>query len=94
MTSNRLREALEDYRGRTETHLICQGLSRSTGISLETRQSLASRPGYNTRLSTVEKLSKALDGAPAALLEWTRRKGRSVEIDKGDSRIARAPRGR
>lgn len=60
---------MEAYRRRTGKRLTYEILSQKTAISKETLQSLASRPGYNTRLSTIEKLCRALKCAPGDLLE-------------------------
>lgn len=65
----RLREAMEAYRQRTGTRLTYEALAQVCGLSVATLQSLAARPGYNTRLSTVEKLCIALGCSPGDLLE-------------------------
>lgn len=65
----RLREAMEAYRKRTGMRLTYEGLAQASGLSVATLQSLAARPGYNTRLSTVEKLCLALGCTPGDLLE-------------------------
>jgi DNA-binding Xre family transcriptional regulator len=64
-----LREAIERYQQRTGVRLTYKILAEKTGISAETLQSLAARPGYNTRLSTVERLCLALECSPGELLE-------------------------
>jgi len=46
-------------------------LAAQTGIALTTLQSLAARPGYNTRLSTIEKICVALKCSPSDLLEMS-----------------------
>lgn len=60
---------MESYRRRTGVRLTYASLSRATGISQATLQSLAARRSYNTRLSTIAKLCTALDCTPADLLE-------------------------
>lgn len=65
----KLREAMETYRLRTGVRLTYASLSRQTGISQATLQSLAARRGYNTRLSTVARLCASLECTPAELLE-------------------------
>lgn len=65
----KLREAMESYRRRTGVRLTYERLSEETGIAIATLQSLAARPKYNTRLSTIEKLCQALQCAPGDLLE-------------------------
>jgi DNA-binding Xre family transcriptional regulator len=65
----KLREAMEAYRRRTGVRLTYASLSRLTGVSQATLQSLGARPGYNTRLSTVARLCRALECSPNDLLE-------------------------
>ena len=65
----RLREAMEAYKMRTGDRLTYEKLAFESGISISTLQSMAARPGYNTRLSTVEKLCVALGCNPGDLLE-------------------------
>ena len=55
----RIREAMEAYRQRTGVRLTYEIIAERTGISVATLQSLAARPGYNTRLSTIERLCRA-----------------------------------
>jgi len=69
MTYVRLREAIEAYRQRTGVRLTYEAISEKTEISVETLQSLATRPEYNTRLSTIEKLCRVLECLPGDLLE-------------------------
>lgn len=65
----KLREVMEAYRQRTGVRLTYEIISEQTGIAVATLQSLAARPGYNTRLSTVEKLCRVLECLPGDLLE-------------------------
>lgn len=74
-----LRKAMEAYRRRTGSRLTYPILSKRTAISVDTLQSIAARPGYNTRLSTIERLCRALECTPGELLEMTRGKGPSRE---------------
>lgn len=67
----RLREAMDAYRKRTGTRLTYETLAQASGLSVSTLQSMAARPGYNTRLSTVEKLCLTLGCTPGDLLELT-----------------------
>ena len=69
MISVKLREAIESHRRRTGVRLTYDSLSKQTGVSVNTLQSLATRPSYNTRLSTIEKLCRALSCTPGDLLE-------------------------
>lgn len=72
----KLREAMEAHRRRTGNRLTYEALSAQTGISGATLQSLAVRPGYNTRLSTIEKLCRVLGCTPGELLELSTDTGR------------------
>lgn len=67
----RLREAMEDHKRRTGYRLTYQTLAESSGLAVSTLQSLAARPTYNTRLSTIERLCVALGCQPGELLELT-----------------------
>ncbi|MBV6121130.1 helix-turn-helix transcriptional regulator [Pseudomonas aeruginosa] len=66
----KLREAIDSYRQRTGTRLTYELIAERTGISVPTLQSLAARPGYNTRLSTIGKLCQVLECTPGDLLEF------------------------
>lgn len=46
-------------------------LSLASGVSVATLQSLAARPDYNTRISTIERVCIALQCMPGDLLELT-----------------------
>jgi DNA-binding Xre family transcriptional regulator len=74
----RLREAMKAHRQRTGVKLTYDILAARTGLSIATLQSLAARPDYNPRLSTIEKLCVALECAPADLLELSTGKGRGT----------------
>jgi putative transcriptional regulator len=67
----KLREAMDAYRQRTGEKLTYELLAQQTGIALTTLQSLATRPEYNTRLSTIEKICVALKCSPGDLLEMS-----------------------
>jgi DNA-binding Xre family transcriptional regulator len=69
MIEVKLRRAMAAYRRRTGVKLTYDTLAARTGLSIATLQSLAARPHYNTRLSTIEKICVALDCAPGDLLE-------------------------
>jgi len=71
MIAVRLREAMESYRRRTGTRLTYEALAARAGLSVATLQSLAARPRYNTRLSTIERICLALECTPGELLELT-----------------------
>jgi DNA-binding Xre family transcriptional regulator len=67
----RLREAIALAEKRTGERVTYDFLARSTGLSRATIEALASRPGYNPRLSTIERLCEVLEINPGDLLEWT-----------------------
>ncbi len=75
----RLREAIDRYRDRTGERLTYEVLAEQTGLSVATLQSLAARPDYNTRMSTIEKLCRALQCTPGDLLELRDVDGRNRE---------------
>jgi DNA-binding Xre family transcriptional regulator len=74
-----LRKAMDAYRQRTGVKLTYAVLAKRTSISVETLQSIAARPGYNTRLSTIDKLCRVLECSPADLLELGKGKAVSRE---------------
>lgn len=63
---------MDAYREHTGTRLTYARLAELTGIAEDTLQSLAVRPDYNTRLSTIARLCVALECTPAELLELQR----------------------
>ena len=65
----KLRDAMEAYRVRTGEKLTYEALAVISGLSIATLQSLAARPQYNTRISTIEKLCVVLGCLPGDLLE-------------------------
>lgn len=67
----KLREAMDEHRHRTGERMTYELLAERTGLSRATLESLASRPSYNTRLSTIEKICKVLGCQPGDLLELT-----------------------
>jgi DNA-binding Xre family transcriptional regulator len=60
---------MDAYRRRTGERLTYARLARASGVSISTLQSMAARPKYNTRLSTIEKLCVTLNCEPGDLLE-------------------------
>jgi len=70
-----LRKAMDAYWRRTGVRLTYAVLSKRTSISADTLQSIAARPNYNTRLSTIDSLCRALECSPGDLLEMTKSKG-------------------
>jgi DNA-binding Xre family transcriptional regulator len=75
MISVKLREGMEAYRRRTGERLTYDSLALKAGLSVATLQSLAARTTYNTTLSTIEKLCRALQCAPGDILELSPEEG-------------------
>lgn len=69
MIKVKLREAMENFRRESGVRLTYDSLAEITGISINTLQALATRAGYNTRLTTIESLCRALNCQPGDLLE-------------------------
>lgn len=63
---------MDAHRDRTGTRHTYATLAEATGIAEATLQSLAARPSYNTRLSTIARLCTALECQPAELLELSK----------------------
>lgn len=59
---------LEVRRQRTGEHLTYGQVAERAGLSRQTVESLASRRDYNSTLTTVAKLCRALDCEPGDLL--------------------------
>ena len=59
---------MESHRRRTGERMTYEHLAQLTGLSRQTLESLASRPGYNSTLDTIAKLCRALDCQPGDLL--------------------------
>jgi DNA-binding Xre family transcriptional regulator len=56
----RVKECLAAREKRTGEHLSYRDLAKKTGLSYDTIKALASRPGYNASLRTIEQLCDAL----------------------------------
>ena len=65
----KLREAMDEHRRRFGERMTHELLAERTSLSRATLESIASRDNYNTTLSTIEKLCRALDCQPGDLLE-------------------------
>lgn len=65
----RLRHVMEEYRRRTGERMTYERLASLTGIARWTLESIASRDTYDTRLSTIAKLCRALGCQPGDILE-------------------------
>jgi DNA-binding Xre family transcriptional regulator len=66
----RLKEAIAAYERRSGRRMTYEDLSKATGLSRETLQSVATRGQYNTTLSTLDRLCAALVCTPGELLEY------------------------
>jgi putative transcriptional regulator len=66
---------MEDHRRRTGERMTYERLAAMTGLSRSTLASLASRGSYNTRLSTIAKLCRALGCQPGDLLAFEEERG-------------------
>ena len=60
---------MESYRQRTGERITYEKLAILTGLAKATLESLASRENYNPRLSTVERVCRALGATPGEILE-------------------------
>jgi DNA-binding Xre family transcriptional regulator len=65
----KLREAIEEHERRTGTRITYEFLAKLTGLSKATLESVGTRSNYNTRLSTIDKICRALQCTPGELLE-------------------------
>lgn len=65
-----LRRAMRQYEARTGQRMTYAILAQHTGISEATLQAIGSRDGYNTRLSTIDRLCEVLDCPLEDLLEY------------------------
>jgi putative transcriptional regulator len=66
----RVRECIDLHEAKTGRRLTYADLAKRTGMSEATIKSLASRPGYNATIRTIERLCIALGAEPADLLGW------------------------
>lgn len=71
MIEVKLREAMEEHRRRTGERLTYQALADRTGLARSTIESIATRPGYNASLSTIDKICEVLACGPGDLLSHT-----------------------
>lgn len=65
----KLKHAMKVYRHKTGRRLTYEQLSKMTGISRATLESIATRRNYNPTLATIDKLCAALNVEPGELLE-------------------------
>ena len=77
----KLREVMEEHRRRTGERMTYELLAVRTGLARTTIESIAARSAYNTRLSTIEKLCRALGCAPGELLELSDSEGHTFDAD-------------
>lgn len=67
----KLREALEAAEARLGERITYGELARLTGLSKATLEAIGSRPTYNPRLSTIDRLCDVLGCSPGDILEFT-----------------------
>jgi DNA-binding Xre family transcriptional regulator len=65
----KLREALEQAERRLGQRITYDQLAQLTSLSRATLEAIGSRPSYNPRLSTIERICLALECSPGELLE-------------------------
>ena len=65
----RLREMRDRYAPSSGERFTYELLAARTGLSRATIESMATRPGYNARLATIERVCRALHCQPGDLLE-------------------------
>jgi putative transcriptional regulator len=68
--SIKLREVIDAHARKTGERLTYRQIAELTGLDEETIQSIAVRPNYNARISTIARLCAALKCTPAELLEF------------------------
>ncbi len=66
-----LREAMQDCEARTGIRPTYDSLSQSTGLSVDTLKSMASRGDYNTTLKVIATLADVLNCDPIRHLKWS-----------------------
>lgn len=66
----RLRDAMLRRQRVLGQRVTYEWLSKQTGLARATLEAIGSRPNYNPRLSTIERLCAALECTPSALLEY------------------------
>lgn len=76
MIEIRLRQAMTTYSRRTGEHLTYEALARRTGLARTTLESMATRPGYNASLNTIDRICDALRCTPEELLHYEEGAGR------------------
>ncbi len=64
----RLRAVMASYSHKTGHRMTYDLLAERTGLTKHTLQSLGARPTYNTRISTIELICRALDCEVGELL--------------------------
>ena len=67
----RLRDAMRRKQSATGERVTYEALAKKTGLSRATLEAIGSRPTYNPRISTIERLCAALDCTPAELLDYS-----------------------
>lgn len=65
----KLREMMEHRQRGSAERITYDWLAKKTALSRATLEAIGSRPSYNPRLSTIERLCEALQCTPSQLLE-------------------------
>ncbi|MFH0800043.1 MAG: hypothetical protein V2A66_07690 [Pseudomonadota bacterium] len=65
-----LKLALDHYESKTGIRLSYAELSKTSGISMDTLKSLASRSDYNATFETISQVGMALNLNPIDFFEW------------------------
>jgi len=61
---------MDAHEAKTGVRLSYTDISRATGLSLATVQSIGSRGHYNATLGVIERICLTLNVTPEELLEW------------------------
>ena len=65
-----LRRLIQDYEARTGLRLSYEQVAELAAISEDTIKSIATRPGYNATLHTIDSICAALGVSPIKYLSW------------------------
>ena len=70
---------MQDYEARTGIRLTYEALSQSTGLSVDTLKSMATRGDYNATLKVISTLGATLKCDPIRHLKWEAEQGQKSE---------------
>lgn len=65
-----LKDALRCYEAKTGIHMTYEVLAISTGISVDTIKSMATRDDYNSSLKNIALICEAIHCNPIEYLDW------------------------